>query len=158
MANKKNIYPVPKFKTVEEEDRYWRTHSPLLEGYEGKAQKKKQKRESFLSIRLTGEQLTQLREAAAHYGSGPSTYARQLIIQGMELKSPSLLPDIFNTLCQQVNYVSGEQKQEYVERLMEIVKRYLEVQENLAPQIAELHSISHKSDEVTRLHNQITRY
>jgi len=31
----KTEYPVPKFNSPEEEDRYWQTHSPLEEGYKG---------------------------------------------------------------------------------------------------------------------------
>jgi len=84
MATMKKQYPAPKFQNQEEEDKYWQTHSPLAEGYEGKAQYKKQNRASFLSIRLTGEELAHLREAAAFRRLTPSTYARQLIIDGIE--------------------------------------------------------------------------
>jgi hypothetical protein len=47
MTNKKRIYPNPKFNSFEEEDEYWKTHSPLIEGYKGKIQKYKQKRSSL---------------------------------------------------------------------------------------------------------------
>ena len=76
--NKKK-YPTPKFISPEQEEEYWKTHSPLEEGYEGEVQRTKQKRASFLSIRLTGEELTQLRDIAARLGMGPSTYARQVL-------------------------------------------------------------------------------
>jgi predicted DNA binding CopG/RHH family protein len=79
MAEKKNIYPNPKFSSREEEDKYWATHSPLDEGYEVEAQREKQKRSSFLTIRLTGEELTQLRDLAGAKGMGPSTFIRTLI-------------------------------------------------------------------------------
>jgi len=79
MTEKKKIYPNPKFSSIEEEDKYWATHSPLGEGFNVEAQKEKQKRSSFLSIRLTGEELTQLRDIATANGMGPSTFIRILI-------------------------------------------------------------------------------
>ena len=79
MTKKAKQYPNPRFSSLEEEDEYWKTHSPLDEGYEGKVQKSKQKRSSFLSLRLTGDELTHLRDMAAKFGMGPSTYARQLL-------------------------------------------------------------------------------
>lgn len=149
MANKKNIYPIPKFKTLEEEDRYWRTHSPLTEGYEGKVQKKKQNRASFLSIRLTGEQLAQLREIATHYGSGPSTYARQLLIQGIESKPPnSPLDFLLMDLYKQLDSISSENKEEYLRHLMEIIKQYSAFQESIASQIAALRLPSDIKDQI----------
>lgn len=79
MAKKMKQYPNPRFSSLEEEEEYWKTHSPLLEGYEGDVQKAKRKRSSFLSVRLNGEELTQLRDMAAKFGMGPSTYARQIL-------------------------------------------------------------------------------
>ncbi len=79
MTKKAKQYPNPRFSSLEEEDEYWKIHSPLDEGYEGKVQKSKRKRSSFLSIRLTGDELTQLRDMAAKFGMGPSTYARQVL-------------------------------------------------------------------------------
>jgi len=79
MTEKKKIYPNPKFGSVEEEDKYWATHSPLDEGYAREIQKEKQKRSSFLTIRLTGEELTQLRDLSSARGMGPSTFIRTLI-------------------------------------------------------------------------------
>jgi hypothetical protein len=79
MEEKKKIYPNPKFGSIEEEEKYWTTHSPLDEGYSAEIQKKKQKRSSFLTIRLTGEELTQLRDISSSKGMGPSTFIRTLI-------------------------------------------------------------------------------
>ena len=79
MAEKKKNYPNPKFGSVEEEDKYWASHSPLNEGYAAEIQKEKQRRSSFLTIRLTGEELTRLRDIASSKGMGPSTYIRALI-------------------------------------------------------------------------------
>ena len=155
MGNKKKEYPVPKFHDLEEEDKYWQSHSPLMEGYEGKVQKKKQNRASFLSIRLTGEQLAQLREIATHYGLGPSTYARQLLIQGMESKPYSLLPDsLVTTLCNNMASISSEKKEEYLENLLEIAKQYLEFQESIATQMAALRLPSQVKDQIRELHQE----
>jgi len=79
MKEKKKIYPNPKFNNVVDEDKYWKTHSPLAEGYAAEIQKEKQKRSSFLTIRLTGDELTLLRNLALSKGIGPSTYIRALI-------------------------------------------------------------------------------
>jgi hypothetical protein len=79
MTEKKKIYPNPKFETFEEEDKYWATHGPLEEGYDVKVQSERQKHSSFLSVRLTGEELTQLRDLAREKGLGPSTYIRTLV-------------------------------------------------------------------------------
>ncbi len=79
MAKKAKQYPNPRFSSLEEEDEYWKTHSPLDEGYEGEVQKSKQQRSSFLSVRLTGDELTKLRDIAAKFGTGPSTYARHVL-------------------------------------------------------------------------------
>jgi len=79
MTEKKKIYPNPRFSSVEEEDKYWAIHSPLDEGYAVANQKEKQKRSSFLTIRLTGGELIQLRDLSSARGMGPSTFIRTLI-------------------------------------------------------------------------------
>ncbi len=79
MAEKKKIYPNPKFTSFEEEDKYWATHGPLEEGYGVEVQAERQKHSSFLTVRLTGEELTQLRNLAMAKGMGSSTYIRTLI-------------------------------------------------------------------------------
>jgi hypothetical protein len=141
MVNKGKQYPVPKFNSLEEEDKYWRSHSPLLEGYEGKAQKKKQNRASFLSIRLTGEELAQLRERATHYGLGPSTYARQVLIQAMEF-GVGFLPSslIYNTCSNWLDELPSEQRESCYKVLNEVYKNYLDIQDKTAKIIASLFS------------------
>ena len=69
---------VPEFKTLEEEKEYWEARGPLAEGHKGTINrpKSKQKRSSFLAVRLTGEELTRLRDIATKQGVGPSTFAR----------------------------------------------------------------------------------
>lgn len=100
MTNKQKEYPTPKFHTLEEEEKYWASHSPLMDGYGGKVQKQKQNRASFLSVRMNGEELKRLRDIAVRYGVGPSTYARQLLINGMELAGERNLPaDLPQSLC-----------------------------------------------------------
>lgn len=86
-------YPNPKFSNAEQEDEYWKTHSPLDEGYKGEIQKTKQKRTSFLSIRLTGEELTRLRDKAARLGIGPSTFARLVLRFEIESGIGKVRPD-----------------------------------------------------------------
>ena len=81
MNNKGKQYPNPRFSSLEEEDKYWETHSPLDEGFEGEVQTTEQKRSSFLSVRMTGDELSQLRAAAAKLGLGTSTYARLILAQ-----------------------------------------------------------------------------
>lgn len=87
MVKKMKKYPVPKFSNVQEEDEYWKTHSPLDEGYEGEIQENKQKRSSFLSVRLTGEELSKLRGIAVEAGMSPSTFARKLILDAIKARA-----------------------------------------------------------------------
>jgi len=93
MAEKKAQYPNPKFTSVEEEDEYWQEHSPLTEEYEGTVQRGRQRRSSYLALRLSGEELKQLRDAAQKAGIGPTTLARNLILQGLKTER-DLLPRI----------------------------------------------------------------
>ncbi len=77
---------IPKFRTLEEEKEYWEARGPLAEEHEGRMNKPKhrQKRSSFLAVRLTGEELTRLRDVAAKQGLGPSTFARLLLTSAIE--------------------------------------------------------------------------
>jgi antitoxin component of RelBE/YafQ-DinJ toxin-antitoxin module len=90
--NKRNN-TIPEFKTLEEERAYWEARGPLAEGHKGTINKprSKQKRSSFLAVRLTGEELTRLRNIAAKQGLGPSTFARMLLTSAIERQSQ---PDI----------------------------------------------------------------
>lgn len=138
MINKKNQYPVPKFSSLEEEDKFWQTHSPLTEGYRGRAQKKQQNRASFLSIRLTGEELAHLREEATKYGLGPSTYARLILLKGMETPPGSLPPPLLMNLVSQAYRIKGKSSEDYLQQFNEICKPYLEIQETTAQQLLQL--------------------
>lgn len=84
MKEKVKRYSNPRFRSLEEEEKYWETHSPLAEGHEGKIQRSSQKRSSFLAVRLTGEELTRLRDIAVKQGVGPSTFARLLLTSAIE--------------------------------------------------------------------------
>lgn len=79
---------LPEFRSLEEEREYWEARGPMAEGHEGRVSKPKpgQRRSSFLVVRLTGEELTRLRDIAAAQGLGPSTYARRGLLQLMEHK------------------------------------------------------------------------
>ncbi|MBM3119185.1 MAG: hypothetical protein FJ006_06460 [Chloroflexi bacterium] len=83
MKEMKEQYPNPRFTSVEEEEEYWQKHSPLAEGYEGTVQHKRQRRSSYLALRLSGEELKELRDAAQRAGVGSTTLARNLILQGL---------------------------------------------------------------------------
>ena len=129
---KNKEYSIPKFKNIEEEDKFWQSHSPLTEGHSGKVQKKAQNRASFLSIRLTDKELAQLREQAISYGLGPSTYARQLIVQKLEANIDPIPVDLIYAVSRN-SYVSGlsaEQKEKNFHELNKIYKSYLHMQED----------------------------
>jgi len=144
MTKKAKQYPNPRFSSLEEEDEYWKTHSPLDEGYEGEVQKSKRKRSSFLSIRLTGDELTQLRDMAAKFGMGPSTYARQVLRLTIEqehlgMHYPSfpppsfLFPPLYDSTdkheimlrCSQER-TFGQSPDEFLERAEKAYAAYLE--------------------------------
>jgi len=104
MNEKREQYPNPAFGTVEEEEEFWQKHSPLAEGYEGDVQRKRQKRSSYLALRLSGEELEELRNAARKAGVGPTTLARNLILRG--LREESGLLQRIETLEQKVATLS----------------------------------------------------
>ncbi len=84
---------IPKFESLEEEREYWEARGPLSDGHKGRISKPTagQKRSSFLAVRLTGEELTQLRDRAAKHGVGPSTFARIVLTSAIEHENK--LPD-----------------------------------------------------------------
>lgn len=134
MTKKAKHYPNPRFSSLEEEDNYWKTHSPLDEGYEGAVQTSKQKRSSFLSIRLTGEELTQLRDMGAEFGMGPSTYARQVLRLAIEQKNwPSFLPPSF--MLAPIYYSTSKRAikpcDEFLGRVEKAYAAYLEAQKEV---------------------------
>lgn len=84
MTAKDKRYPTPEFHSPKEEEEYWKTHSPIAEGYEGEVKRARQKRSSFLAVRLSGEELEGLRRLAAKQGLGPSTLARIILTSAID--------------------------------------------------------------------------
>ncbi|MDP3063820.1 MAG: hypothetical protein Q8O40_11525 [Chloroflexota bacterium] len=83
---KRGIDNVPEFQSLEEERQYWEARGPVAEGRRGRLNKPQasQRRSSFLAVRLTGEELTRLRDTAAKRGLGPSTFARGILLSAIE--------------------------------------------------------------------------
>lgn len=77
---------IPQFRSLEEERQYWEARGPLAEERKGQLSKPRhrQKRSSLLALRLTGEELTRLRDLAAKQGVGPSTFARLILTEAMQ--------------------------------------------------------------------------
>ena len=77
---------IPEFKTLEEEREYWDARGPLADGHRGRwnIPKPGQKHSSFLAVRMTGAEITKLRDIAAKQGLGISTYARILLTKAIE--------------------------------------------------------------------------
>jgi len=85
MKIKKENKP-PEFQSLEEEKEYWEARGPLAEGRKGRINKPQsdQKRSSFLSVRLTGEEITALRDVAAIFYTTPSELARGAILDSVK--------------------------------------------------------------------------
>ena len=71
---------IPKFSSLEEERKYWEKRAKAPGNW---IENKPQRRSSFLAIRLTGEEITKLRDAAEKQGVPLSTFARQALIKAM---------------------------------------------------------------------------
>ncbi len=153
MTRKNTQYLIPKFNNLAEEDKFWQSHSPLIEDYEGKVQKKKQNRASFLSIRLTGEELAQLRQRSLHYGLGPSTYARQILIQALESETGYTPPDLLFRMYSLCN-VPDERKEEYYKQLQQLLNGYRKIQDEFAKTLMELYdpNLINQTDKPEILH------
>jgi len=84
MKTNKKESGIPEFKSLEEEREYWETRGPLAEGYdkaEANVPKPSQNRTSFLSIRLTGEELSDLQEVAEAFNTTASQLVRGAIVE-----------------------------------------------------------------------------
>jgi len=86
---KNNDEKIPEFKTLEEEREYWEARGPLAPGNRGRVNKPVpgQKHSSFLAVRMTGAEITKLRDIAAKQGLGISTYARILLTRAIEAQT-----------------------------------------------------------------------
>lgn len=72
---------VPEFDSFEEEREDLESRGPLAKGYKSVLSRpeSEQNRTSFLSVRLTGEELDKLGAIARERGVGPSTFARMVL-------------------------------------------------------------------------------
>jgi hypothetical protein len=70
----------------QEEREYWEARGPLSKGARGKLSQPvpNENRSSFLSVRLSGKEITQLRNLSQKSGLGPSTFARQVLVSLVE--------------------------------------------------------------------------
>jgi hypothetical protein len=103
---------IPEFDSLEEERKYWeeRARAP------GRWTKNKpQKRSSFLAVRLTGEELTKLRNTAKQQGIGLSSFVRQALIEATEDKEKKAI-----TLTQAIEIMANEITDEDREQLKRI--------------------------------------
>jgi hypothetical protein len=91
---------VPQFHTREEERRYWEGRGPLTKESPGRLQRPKhgQQRTSFLAVRLTGEEVAQLRDHASKIGVGPSTFARMVLLEAIKQR-PTPAKDALDELA-----------------------------------------------------------
>lgn len=155
--NRKSETKIPEFQSLDEEREYWEARGPLAEGHRGRINRAKpeKKMSSFLSIRLTGEELTRLRDMAAEFGMAPSTYARQVLKLAieqqvlklvMELKDPPplLSPSfLIEPLRISSNVSALKFCKESVERAQKAYNTFFEVQKEVLEE-AEKHSIGHE--------------
>jgi hypothetical protein len=94
-------------KAMEKEREYWEARGPLEKGARGRINEPvpKENRSSFLSVRLSGKELTQLRDLADRYNLGPSTFARQALVSlignAEALKNRNIEPKkiLFDEIC-----------------------------------------------------------
>jgi predicted DNA-binding protein len=123
MTNKMKQYPTPKFHSLEEEEKYWQSHSPLMEGYKGTIQRTKQQRTSFLSVRLTGEELKRLREQAIFHHMTPSAYVREVILGAVD-KEPQPGDLLRSTFLQECIRIASEQDSSLSNAAKEAIQAY----------------------------------
>lgn len=81
--NKNNVL---EFKSLEEEKAYWESRGICSKESEGEINKPVpfSRRSSFLSVRFTGEELTQFRDFASKFNTGPSSLARLILLSLMQ--------------------------------------------------------------------------
>jgi hypothetical protein len=105
------------FISQEDEREYWESRGPLAKGARGQINSPapKEKRSSFLSVRLSGEELTKLRDIASHYDLGPSTFAQRILVsfirqtqpfsdkKDLENKTIITMDDLLNAVIQKVS-------------------------------------------------------
>jgi hypothetical protein len=72
---------IPEFNSLEEERKYWEERAKTPGKW---TENKPQRRSSFLAVRLNGEEITRLRDAASKQGMSPSSYARHILTKTIE--------------------------------------------------------------------------
>lgn len=115
----KSVYPNPQFKSVEEEDAYWQRHDPLTEDYKGKWQRRRQKLSSYFALRLTGEEITRLRNAATKKDLTISAYARGVLMAAVEKEERPAKPLTTDDLAELLGQGIPES---VAERMLSLVK------------------------------------
>ena len=70
------------FESLEEEKEYWEKKGPMARGAKSRLAypETSEKLSSFLSVRLSGKEITQLRDLAAVYDCGLSTLVRNILL------------------------------------------------------------------------------
>ena len=110
----------------EREDRdYWEKRGPLADKKVARVNQpvSKDKRESFLSIRLSGSEITELRDLASKYDSGPSTLARNILVSILtKAKEPSVNATQAITLNDIFQGVAGTLPQGFIDRYSDLFK------------------------------------
>lgn len=82
IAKNGTIKPIPPFKTLEEEARFWDTHSAVDEINKGTTVGFHQANKTqTITIRFEPKKLQSLREKADKMGVGPTTLARMWIME-----------------------------------------------------------------------------
>lgn len=82
MVKKGTIKPIPPFKTLEEEAKFWDTHSAVDEINEGTTVGfHRANKTHTITIRFEPKKLQSLREKADRMGVGPTTLARMWITE-----------------------------------------------------------------------------
>lgn len=101
---------ISQFKSLEEEREYWESRGPLAEGHKGVPNRSQpnKKRTSFLSVRLTGEELDRLYEIAKERGVGTSTFTRMVLISLIEQHDKPAKTMTFEQACEAFSKVMPE--------------------------------------------------
>jgi hypothetical protein len=121
----KNIDQLPtnRFKNEKEERDYWEARGPLAPGARGIINKPvtREKRSSFLSIRLSAKEITQLRDLASKSELGPSTFAQHILVayiqqsgilserKNQRITETSLFEELIEVLAQRTSTALKEQ-------------------------------------------------
>ncbi|MBI4289259.1 MAG: hypothetical protein HY671_12645 [Chloroflexi bacterium] len=79
MRKAKRRAVLPNFSTAEEEAEFWLTHGPATPKAKSRTPAPGTPKDRPITIRLDSQSKQQLKELAATYGVGPSTFARRII-------------------------------------------------------------------------------